>query len=46
MKLIKLTFFVAAMTALVSCGSTKNIPYLVDAEQLTEKQQQIFRYLY
>jgi len=40
MKLIKLTFFVAAMTALVSCGSTKNIPYLVDAEQLSDKQLQ------
>jgi len=40
MKLIKLTLFVAAMTALVSCGSTKNIPYLVDAEQLSDKQLQ------
>ena len=38
MKILNLSLFSALCLFLASCGSTKNIPYLVDAEQLPEKQ--------
>ncbi|MPM19349.1 hypothetical protein SDC9_65772 [bioreactor metagenome] len=38
MKILNLSLLSALCILLASCGSTKNIPYLVDAEQLPEKQ--------
>lgn len=38
MKILNLSLLSVLCIILVSCGSTKNIPYLVDAEQLSEKQ--------
>jgi polysaccharide export outer membrane protein len=38
MKILNLSLLSALCILLASCGSTKNIPYLVDAEQLSEKQ--------
>src|SRR5574344_1327664 len=38
MKILNLSLLSALCILLASCGSTKNIPYLVDAEQIPEKQ--------
>ena len=46
MKILNLSLLSALCILLASCGSTKNIPYLVDAEQLPEKQLKVTAMIY